>query len=71
MNGTKPKYDGRDWYVADFNYKDYDEVRKWCTETFGKEDTFPNAWSRWQHRFEHQILFRDSKDYEWFILRWS
>ena len=61
----------RDWYVADFPDRDYMAVREWCVEMFGEEDKFPNAWSRWQHRYEHQIFFRDSKDYEWFMLRWS
>ncbi len=70
---TKPKYQfsRAKWYTADFNYKDYDEVRAWCTHHFGKEDTFPNAWSRWQHRYEDRIFFRDEKDYMMFVLRWS
>jgi len=61
----------RNWYVADFNDKDYFNVREWCEEQFGPEDKFPNAWSRWQHRYEHQIFMRDEKDYHWFMLRWG
>ena len=61
----------RDWYKANINDRDYDDVRAWCTEHFGPEDKFPNAWSRWQHRFEHVVYIRDAKDYNWFILRWG
>ena len=68
----EPKYKfSRDWYIAEISTNDYDEVRAWCTEQFGPEDKFPNAWSRWQHRYEHQIFLRDEKDYNWFVLRWG
>ena len=78
MNGPKPKYNfSRDWYVADFGYEDYDDVRAWCAEQFGPDPELPDAWnrwpidSRWQHRYAQQIHFRDEKDYAWFMLRWS
>jgi hypothetical protein len=61
----------RKWYIADISDADYHDVRAWCTEQFGPEDKFPNAWSRWQHRYEHQIFIRDAKDYNWFVLRWG
>lgn len=61
----------RDWYVADFDSANYEAVRAWCTEQFGPEDRFPNAWSRWQHRYEDQIHIRDEKDYMMFMLKWS
>ena len=78
MNGPKPKYNlSRNWYVADFGHEDYDDVRAWCAEQFGPEPDPPDAWSRWpidsrwQHRYEQKIHFRDEKDYAWFMLRWS
>ena len=68
----KPKYKfSRKWYVADFHAQNYDDVRQWCKEQFGPEPKFPDAWSRWQHRYEHQIFFRDEKDYVLFLLRWG
>lgn len=64
-------YFGRNWFVAEINDADYEDVRAWCKEQFGPEDKFPSAWSRWQHRYEHQIHFRDEKDYNWFVLRFG
>ena len=65
----------RKWYQADFDYKKdyrkYEEVRAWCKENFGPEPRNPDAWSRWWHKFESSILFRDEKDYVLFILRWQ
>lgn len=67
-----PKYQfSRNWLVAEFDTEYYHEVRDWCIEHFGLEDRFPNAWSRWQHRYEDRIFFRDQKDYQWFLLRWG
>jgi hypothetical protein len=61
----------RNWFIADFDPEYYNDVRDWCREHFGSEDQFPNAWSRWQHRYEDRIYFRDAKDYNWFVLRWG
>jgi hypothetical protein len=61
----------RNWYVADIRDEDYYAVREWCIEHFGPEDKFPSAWSRWQHRYEHQIFIRDQEDYVIFVLRWG
>ena len=70
VSPSKYKF-SRNWYIAEFNDVDYNAVREWCAEQFGPEDKFPNAWSRWQHRYEHQIFFRDEKDYVLFVLRWT
>jgi hypothetical protein len=69
----KPKYkfSRANWYVAEFNIKDYTDVAHWCREQFGPHPRNPDAWSRWVHQYEDKIHFRDSKDYEWFMLRWS
>jgi hypothetical protein len=59
------------WYQAEFNSKDYNEVGTWCEQHFGTHPTNPDAWSRWWHKFHNSILFRDEKDYVLFMLRWS
>jgi bacillopeptidase F (M6 metalloprotease family) len=72
--GTKPKskykFSRAKWYEADYDWIHYDEVRAWCTEQFGKHDIHPDAWSRWDHKYEGKIFFRDEKDYTLFLLRW-
>jgi hypothetical protein len=73
MFSTKPKYkfSRAKWYEAVFDINKYTDVVQWCTEQFGPHPRNPDAWSRWNHKYEDRIYFRDSKDYEWFILRWS
>ena len=72
MLTKKPKYKfSREWYVATYNYNYYHEVFEWCTKHFGPHPSCPDAWSRWVHKYEDQIQFRDAQDYEWFVLRWS
>ena len=69
---TKSKYRfSRDWYVAEFDIADYTDVVHWCREQFGPHPRNPDAWARWEHRYENKIHFRDEKDYIWFVLRWS
>lgn len=73
----KPKYQSKykfsraNWYVAEFDDRYYFEVEVWCAEQFGPHPKNPDAWSRWVHKYENKIHFRDAKDYEWFVLRWS
>lgn len=68
----EPKYKfSRNWYQAEFNPEHYFAVDKWCEEQFGPHPKKPDAWSRWWHKFENSILFRDEKDYVLFMLRWS
>jgi hypothetical protein len=68
----EPKYRfSRNWHQAYFDTKDYFAVDKWCEEQFGPHPKNPDAWSRWWHKFENSILFRDEKDYVLFMLRWS
>ena len=68
----EPKYKfSREWYVATYNYNYYHEVFEWCTQHFGPHPSQPDAWSRWIHKYEDQIQFRDEKDYAWFVLRWA
>lgn len=70
---TKPKYQfsRARWYVAEYNWIDQVEVVKWCTEQFGPHPEQPDAWSRWNHKWQDRIQFRDERDYVLFQLRWS
>lgn len=68
---SKYKFTRANWYVAEFNVKDYTDVVHWCREQFGSHPRNPDAWSRWVHKYEDKIYFRDAQDYEWFVLRWS
>ena len=59
------------WYGAEYHWIHYDEVAEWCTEHFGPHPKRPDAWSRWVHKHQGRILFRDEGDYLLFILRWQ
>lgn len=67
----KYKFSRANWYVAEFDTQYYSEVEVWCAEQFGPHPKRPDAWSRWVHKYEDKIHFRDEKDYNWFVLRWS
>ena len=71
----KPKYQfsRAKWYEVHLFSKSWDPVQErlnWCEQTFGPQPKNPDAWSRWYTSFT-TLRFRDSKDYEWFMLRWS
>jgi hypothetical protein len=66
----KYKFSRAKWYMMDFDIKYYIEVKEWCAEQFGKHDRCPDAWSRWWHRYESTIYFRDEDDAIMFKLRW-
>lgn len=68
---SKYKFSRAKWYVADYNWQDYTEVIEWCEQHFGPHPKHADAWSRWHDKYNGSILFRDEKDYEWFVLRWS
>lgn len=65
------KFSRANWYVAEFDWRNSSEVNEWCTQQFGPHDKYPNAWSRWQRIYDEKVHFRDAKDYEWFVLKWS
>lgn len=67
----KYKFSRAQWYVAEFDDRYYFEVEAWCSQQFGPHPAHPDAWSRWVHKYENKIHFRDSKDYAWFVLRWG
>lgn len=68
---SKYKFSRAKWYQAEFDTQYYQEVEEWCAQHFGPHPKRPDAWSRWWHKFENSILFRDEKDYVLFCLRWS
>lgn len=69
---TASKYKfSRNWYQAHFDTADYYAVDAWCSQRFGPHPAYPDAWSRWWHKFEDSILFRDKEDYMMFVLRWG
>ena len=67
----KYKFSRANWYVAEFDWEDYDEVDKWCEQHFGPHPSNPDAWSRWHHTYSDKIHFAYEKDYVLFTLRWS
>ena len=67
----KYKFSRAKWYEADYDWINYGEVVTWCTEQFGPHPKQQDAWSRWDHRYEGKIYFRDEKDCAWFMLRWG
>lgn len=67
----KYKFSRAKWYIAEFDETFYNEVDEWCAKQFGKHDKCPDAWSRWWHKYESSIHFRDEKDYIMFVLRWG
>jgi hypothetical protein len=69
----KYKFSRAKWYEVHLFSKSWDPVQErlnWCEQTFGPQPKNPDAWSRWYTSFT-TLRFRDSKDYEWFMLRWS
>ena len=49
------------WHGATVSYQQLDEVKEWIeTNKLGEV--------RW---FDNRIAFEQSKDYEWFMLRWG
>lgn len=68
---NKYKFSRANWYVAEYDNKHHFEVLEWCAQQFGPCPKRPDAWSRWVNKYSEKIHFRDAKDYEWFLLRWS
>jgi hypothetical protein len=68
---SKYKFSRARWYAAVYNYNYYHEVFEWCTQHFGPHPGQPDARSRWSHKYEDQIQFRDEQDYMWFVLKWG
>lgn len=52
--------------------KEWKELEDWCGQTFGPtpEDGIWTPGARWYIN-NSKFYFRDEKDMEWFLLRWS
>ena len=66
----KYKFSRAKWYEAKLP-RDQQAAFAWCVKQFGPEPTNTDAWSRWYFNVDRTFRFRDAKDYEWFLLRWS
>jgi len=55
----KYQFSRANWYQAEFDDRHYFEVDAWCSQQFGLHPSRPDAWSRWWHKFQNSILFRD------------
>lgn len=65
------------WYTAPLNGNatwrfsdEYNEIIKWCNETFGPHPTKHDAWSRWYVGLGY-INFRDEQDLVMYTLKWA
>ncbi len=70
---SKYRFSRAKWYEVKLFFKSYDPIQErldWCEKTFGPQPKNPDAWSRWYTSFT-TLRFRDQKDYNWFMLRWS
>lgn len=67
----KYKFSRARWFVVEFDERNYNRVRDWCTEHFGPHPRNPDAWSRWWHRYETSIHFAYEDDAVLFKLTWS
>lgn len=59
--------DGATWFS-----KEWKELEDWCMQAFGPtpEDGIWTPGARWYIN-NSKFYFRDEKDMEWFLLRWS
>ena len=74
MKNSKYQFSRAKWYEVHMMFKSYAPIQEridWCVETFGPLPKNPDAWTRWYLSGLTKLKFRDSKDYEWFMLRWS
>ena len=58
------------WYEAKLP-RDQQAAFAWCVKQFGPEPKNTDAWTRWYFNVDRTFRFRDAKDYEWFLMRWS
>lgn len=70
---SKYKFSRAKWHEVSLMYKSFDPIRErleWCEQNFGPQPKNPDAWTRW-YAAHGTLRFSDSKDYEWFMLRFS
>jgi len=68
------KYFGKKYYtVKPIGWINWSEMELWCEQTFGKMGDIwdpKKPFIRWTAN-DAMFWFREEKDREWFILRWS
>ena len=67
---SKYRFSRAKWYEAKVP-RDQQAAFAWCVKQFGPEPKYTDAWTRWYFNVDRTFRFRDEKDYEWFLLRWS
>ena len=67
---SKYRFSRAKWYEAKVP-RNQQAAYSWCVKQFGPEPYYSDAWSRWYFNVDRTFRFRDAKDYEWFLLRWS
>lgn len=72
MQQRKYQFSRAKWYTADLWNSDHtmSDVRAWCVEQFGPQNSNPDAWSRWVNHMNGTFRFRDEADYVLFVLKW-
>ena len=75
----KYKFSRKTWYtISLFNIDDpiVSGTRlsriEWCAKQFGQHPKNPDAWTRWYVDYQSlKLVFRDLKDYQLYLLKWS
>jgi hypothetical protein len=70
---SKYQFSRAKWHEVHLFSKSWDPVQErldWCEQQFGPQPKRADAWTRW-YTMHTTLRFRDSKDYEWFLLRWT
>jgi hypothetical protein len=67
---SKYQFSRAKWYESKLP-RDGQAAFAWCTEQFGPEPTYTDAWTRWYFNVDRTFRFRDEQDYLLFLLRWA
>lgn len=63
---------GTEYYTIEPIEYDWPELEAWCTEAFGlRGDVWNNVTDARWYANSGRLWFRDIKDRDWFVLRWS
>lgn len=63
-----------EWHVAVFlsTKENRIEIMNWCYDTFGPPVNPKTGQTRWKNGITWgEAIFKQKKDLEWFVLRWS
>ncbi len=69
---SKYKFSRKTWYKVPLFADDRFSRIDWCTTHFGAQPKNPDAWTRWYYNLQSMsLVFRDLKDYQLYLLKWS